>query len=522
MPGVEENRFRAFKNKGKDMSEMRRRRQDNSVELRKAKKEENIMKRRNVAEDEETVSPLQEKKQPTVTMTIPEIWQAVNSNNPEQQRKAVHCARKLLSRERDPPIQTVIDNGFLPKFVEFLSHNDDPDIQFEAAWALTNVASGTRKQTMDVVDQNAIPAFVNLLSSTHPRVCEQAVWALGNIAGDGPKLRDQVIRHGVLNPLLALIQPATPTPFLRNVTWTLSNLCRNKNPPPPLEVVTAALPQLKKLINCCDKEVVADALWALSYLTDGSNERIAMVCEEPGIITRLVHMVQSSTLIVLTPALRTIGNIVTGTDEQTQLIVDSGVLAYFGGLLEHNKANVKKEACWALSNITAGPPPQIQSVIDAKLLPALVDVLANGDFKSQKEACWALSNLTTSGTLEQIILTVQNGCLPAICGILKAEDPKILVVAMEALANILAAAKRLNQLEAAEEMIEEYHGVSRIEDLQQHKNEDVYKKAYQIIDEYFSEEAAEEDEEEVPGTTSEGNYEMNIVDTVEGTLQFTS
>lgn len=42
---------------------MRRRRQDNSVELRKAKKEENIMKRRNVAEDEETVSPLQEKKQ---------------------------------------------------------------------------------------------------------------------------------------------------------------------------------------------------------------------------------------------------------------------------------------------------------------------------------------------------------------------------------------------------------------------------------------------------------------------------
>lgn len=55
----------------------------------------------------------------------------------------------------------------------------------------------------------------------------------------------------------------------------------------------------------------------------------------------------------------------------------------------------------------------------------------------------------------------------------------------------LQAAKRLNQLEAAEEMIEEYHGVSRIEDLQQHKNEDVYKKAYQIIDEYFSEEVSQ-------------------------------
>lgn len=502
------------------MGEMRRRRQDTSVELRKLKKEENMMKRRNVSEKDPSVSPLQEQKQPTVTMTIPEIWQSVNSNNPELQRKAVHCARKHLSRETNPPIQSVIDSGLLPKFVEFLSHNDDPDIQFEAAWALTNVASGTRKQTMDVVDQDAIPAFVKLLSSPHPRVREQAVWALGNIAGDGPKLRDEVIRHNVLSPLLALIEPETPTPFLRNVTWTLSNLCRNKNPPPPLEVVAAALPQLKKLINCCDKEVVADALWALSYITDGSNDRIAMVCEESGIIPRLVHMLQSSTLVVLTPALRTIGNIVTGTDEQTQLVVESGVLPFFASLLEHPKANVKKEACWALSNITAGPPHQIKAVIDANLLPGLIEVLAHGDFKSQKEACWAISNLTTSGTLEQIILTVQKGCLPALCGILAAEDPKILVVAMEALANILAAAEKLDQLEVAERMIEEFHGVSRIEELQQHQNEDVYQKAYHIIEKYFSEEAEEDDETVAPTTTEDGNYVMNMEEQLEGAISF--
>jgi hypothetical protein len=32
----------------------------------------------------------------------------------------------------------------------------------------------------------------------------QAVWALGNIAGDGPMLRDFVIKSGVAEPLLRL------------------------------------------------------------------------------------------------------------------------------------------------------------------------------------------------------------------------------------------------------------------------------------------------------------------------------
>lgn len=53
----------------------------------------------------------------------------------------------------------------------------------------------------------------------------------------------------------------------------------------------------------------------MSYLTDGTNDKIQAVVDT-GIVPRLVELLSSSKVTVLTPALRAVGNIVTGNDVQ--------------------------------------------------------------------------------------------------------------------------------------------------------------------------------------------------------------
>lgn len=57
----------------------------------------------------------------------------------------------------------------------------------------------------------------DLLTSSQADVAEQAVWALGNIAGDGALARDLVLACDVLPAMLKLIKPDTAVSVLFDV-----------------------------------------------------------------------------------------------------------------------------------------------------------------------------------------------------------------------------------------------------------------------------------------------------------------
>lgn len=118
--------------------------------------------------------------------------------------QAVRSARKLLSDGENPPIDDLIESNFIKVLVDCLTIDQHPEIQFEAAWVLTNIASGTSRQTKAVDDVNAIPYLVRLLYSNHSNVYQQSLWAIANIIGTFQKenktkrFLDEVEREKIL------------------------------------------------------------------------------------------------------------------------------------------------------------------------------------------------------------------------------------------------------------------------------------------------------------------------------------
>lgn len=288
--------------KAPDLAGMDKRRRQDQFSIRRQRRETEISKRRNLdlsaaatesaaATIPASIQTLQwETEQKALLPTYRSILSG-ESGTPSDRVRALEAVRTLLCVESDPPIDAVIDNGLVPLLVRVLQDPSCiPKVQYEASWCITNIACGTSAQTREVVRCGAIPALAGLLRHSVQDIVVQAVWGLGNIAGDCVELRDMVLGAGVLDAILQWAIPAAGQniALLRNCAWALSNMCRG-DPAPCVDTMYPAFSTFLQLLHSPDTEVLRDACTALCFLSDAGDSYISAFIET-GLIRRLSEL----------------------------------------------------------------------------------------------------------------------------------------------------------------------------------------------------------------------------------------
>mmetsp|Transcript_24875 Transcript_24875/g.43744 ORF Transcript_24875/g.43744 Transcript_24875/m.43744 type:complete len:517 (+) Transcript_24875:978-2528(+) len=479
---------------GLDTEDFKRKKDDKELELRKQKRNDTLSRRRNITEIDHDWIKVNEVYKAHYTLTdLPEVVVAANSDKDDLRLFAAQALRKMLSLQENPPIQQVIDTGVLSKLIDGIQRFDFSQLQYESAWAITNIASGTSMHTQTIIEKGAVPLLINLLHSTNETVRDQAAWALGNIGGDAAHCRDLILQHGGLALLMNCFETATRQSTIKNSSWAISNLCRGK-PPPKFDLVFPSLKVLSKVIkSASDNELLADCCWAIAHLSDGTKERIQTLIDYD-ITETLLQLAVCNFHVVQLPALRCCGNIASGSNDQTQYAINLGLLNVAKTAIDSPRPNIKKEAVWIISNISAGTVDQIQCLIQAEVYPKIAMALTESEYEIKKEALWAVCNAVAAATPEQVSYLAQCGALLALCGVLTTQESSMLVVALEGIRHFLEKGKThfsATGVNPFADQVSACGGLDRLERLQSHPNNKVYEKAYKLIVTYFE---VEEDE----------------------------
>lgn len=487
-----EERARKFQNPI-DVDDFKRRREEDAVELRKQRRYERSSKKRALvrplaAFDSDFPASL---LHPKVLALAPNAGDAAISARErleivlklfiecEDVYPVVETLKKVLSSGSQSPLEYVAQDDVIRRFLSLLSSPEE-QVTLEVLWCLTNLAAASIDVARRLVDQECLPALQSLMRHTNPDVSDLAVWTLSNIIGDAPDLRTSALKCGTIFAafeLLAAPESLSPT-RAEHLLWLAANVVLDYPADSEWDAVAKALRVVPWALASEHEDIVIQACWILAYISDNGNFHTKIL--EMELIPQLIAFVQAQSEGVRRPALRCVGNLATGDDEQTQELLDAGLLNFLSPLISEKNSS-RKEAIWCLSNITAGNRQQVLTVFSHPISRELMKTMNDCDLEIRREAVWAASNAFHTMERAEVAEVVALGVLESLVETLQCRDPRMLLVTIEAVLNLLK-----NGDDSLLLQFERLGGVDALERLQNHPNLAVYNHALSVLNRFFS------------------------------------
>ncbi|KAL8111369.1 uncharacterized protein LOC141668166 isoform X1 [Apium graveolens] len=262
------------------------------------------------------------------------------SDDPDVQMKGTkHLARLLAEDQRLGDLRS----EDVRSLIGLLKHQQNPKLQFEAAFALTNVDSNGGQ----IMKNEAIPLLVDLMISKHRHTRMNGLIVLMRITYDFPKSIRDLHKFGVLHLLEDIvISDRSDSSVLLHCATFLAIVCRGKLYLPTCEI-RVALRTVKVLLQYGDDKVKRQVLCAFSYLSHGN-----YVAFEGNALKNVLGLIHHVDPLIVIPTLQVVGNILAwGNYHQIQFILKKGLLQRLLTLLHRQYKIVRYEACRIIQSI---------------------------------------------------------------------------------------------------------------------------------------------------------------------------
>jgi importin subunit alpha-1 len=284
--------------------------------------------------------------------------------------------------------------SLIPRFLHAIG-STIPSHQHAGAMGIRRILSDADgSASTEVVQAGAVPLLSKLLTNDNlPQAQNEAVRSIGKMASQSSTSRALMLRNGVFDELIRILQsPGISLALRRNVMWAISNLCCSEAMIASLTFVEAAIPAAIVLTRFPDEEVAADAMWTLAHISDGSHYfHIDSVINYGALPTVIRHLPGALEV----PALRILGNMVSGSDKHTTLVIEHGaipaLLTTLQGHAHDTSPLAQREILRTFSDI-AGTHEQVNALLEAGVFTHIASYIISEHESIREESQWTINN----------------------------------------------------------------------------------------------------------------------------------
>lgn len=481
-----------------DFEDLKRRRAQGFVELRKQSRSEQVSKRR----------ILLGQTSPTESSSSQHIHTLLLSHDPRLSTSsdldqvtflsetiksppdslllnlAINALRHLITSGYEAILSKTIECGLAPLLVDLLSDSSDA-LVYSSLWCITNISAGAHELVAKVMEAGVLLALPALLESPSVEMKDQAVWTLCNIAGDCTKYRDAIINLGFPETVRKLMDLPDCERLMPSIVWLFANICRFQ-PLPTQEIIQMSLEVALRCFETCTKPLaLSDACSICEKATfSGRSDTIDQVfaLNLPSFLVKLTRGIDRKVGI---EALKAYGNLLLGTEEQTDRVLEGGALELFETLLETQAEEVRKEVMWGLSNVAAGEVQQAKRLAQHRIFSKLLDELSCPTLSIKREALIAIANLGSKHDLSITHILLSSNVLPRLLDALEIPDCYLQQTLIQGLGCILRLCLAYEELEEGARRFEELGGLGKLERLASTESSQVYREVESLLSELY-------------------------------------